>query len=341
MIMKTALLTVILFCILAVWGEANAQMRYAVVTSSDDIVIIENPLDRSLKIGDKFYVLRRKGLQEIALAIVKVERFKGNYCRLRMTERIINDQPGEGDYLIDYDPTRYTPWGEGFEQESQAPPTPRPEYSSTFTAEPNASKTRLMFTLFTGFGLSNFDAEELYGPNTSISQAGYWPLGAQFLVGLNILQIGAEFNYAVVPFTFETKTSNGQVAWEDKLNQVQFGALVRVNLVKGPVMPFLRAGSGMYTGNGKREYSAAIKEEYLNLTGEKLANETIELDTNFGFNFGAGVAIRNGFLEFVYHLVERSQDVTTIDASGNSVTQKERIKANNWEFQVGEQIPLH
>jgi hypothetical protein len=323
--MRSGLLTAVLFCFLAVWGELNAQMRYPVIASNNDMIIIENPPDRTLEVGEQFYVLRRKGLQELALAIAEVDKFKGNYCRLRMTERIIQVQPGEGDYLIDYDPTRYTPWGDGFDLDSETPA--EPAAPPAFSTGDSSAKTELMFTIFSGFGLSNFDTAELYG--SRVPQSGYLPLGAQFLAGLNIFQIGAEFNYAAVPFTFENKASSSQALWKGRLNQVQFGALVRVNLVNGFFKPFLRAGSGVYTGNAKREYSAASSDE------------TIELDTNFGFNFGAGVAIPKGFLEFVYHLVDRSRDVKTVDPNGKQITEKEWIRAYHWAFRAGVQIPLN
>ena len=172
--MRSGLLTAVLFCFLAVWGELNAQMRYPVIASNNDMIIIENPPDRTLELGEQFYVLRRKGLQELALDSAEVDKFKGNYCRLRMTERIMQVQPGEGDYLIDYDPTRYTPWGDGFDLGSETPPA-EPAAPPAVSTGDSSAKTELMVIIFTGFGLSNFDTAELYG--SRVPQSGYLPLG--------------------------------------------------------------------------------------------------------------------------------------------------------------------
>lgn len=340
--MKTVLMTAALFCILAMVGIANAQGRYALIAASDDIAIIENPVDRKLNIGDTFYIIRRKGLDEMALAIAKVERFKGEYCRVRITERIMNLEPRQGDYLIDYDPTRYSPWGDNFENGSntQSQPQPQPEYSSVFETNQGPSEKKFIIALFTGLGLSNFNSEDIYGPGFNFTQSSYVPLGTQFLVIAGSFQIGGEVNYAVMPFTFENKTSGGQVAWEDQIQQLEFGAVGRFNLIKGPAMPFIRAGAGFYTGDAKRKYSKEFKDEYLMLTGENLQDDSVKLDTNFGFNFGAGVSIRNGFIEFVYHLVNRTMDQVTVNQNGKEVVDKVSIKGNNWAVQIGAQIPL-
>lgn len=336
--MKTVLATAVLFCLLAIFSEAKAQVRYAIVAAENDIAVIINPVERQLKIGDKFYIIRRKGLEETALAIAKVERFKGEYCRVRITEKIIDTPPRQGDFLIDYDPTRYSPWGDNFDQPEKTPQTqPKPQQSPVFANEQSSSQVGYILSLFSGYGLSNFKGEDLYGPGVSISQSGYVPLGAQFLVAAGVFHFGAEINYAVMPFTFESKSSGGQVAWEDKLQQLQFGAVVRFNLMKSPTKPYIRAGAGAYTGDAKREYS----QEFKDLIGQELKDETLKLDTNFGFNFGAGVSVRNGFIEFVYHLVERSYDNITIDDNGDEKTEKGKINADNWAVQIGFQLPLN
>lgn len=341
--MKTVLMTAALFCILAMAGIASAQGRYPLVASSDDIVIIENPVDRNLNIGDTFYIIRRKGLDEMALAIAKVERFKGEYCRLRITERIMSLEPRQGDYLIDYDPTRYSPWGDNFDSpktQTQPQPKPQPEYSSAFATSQGSSEKKFIISVFTGFGQSNFNSEDIYGPGVNLTQSGYLPVGAQFLVIAGQFHIGGEVNYAAVPFAFESKTSGGQVAWEDQIQQLQFGAVGRFNLVQGPAMPFIRAGAGFYSGDAKRKYSKEFKDEFQMATGETLQDDTAKLDSNFGFNFGAGVSVRNGFIEIVYHLVNRTMDQVTVDQNGKEVVDKVSIKGDNWAVQVGAQIPL-
>lgn len=343
--MKTVLMTAALFCILAMSGIANAQGgRYPLIAASDDIAIIENPVDRKLNIGDKFYIIRRKGLEEMALAIAKVERFKGEYCRVRIIERIMTLEPKQGDYLIDYDPTRYTPWGDNFDNgsdtQTQPQPQSQPEYSSVFESSQGPAEKKFIIALFTGLGLSNFNSEDIYGPGFNLTQSSYVPVGAQFLFIAGSFNIGGEVNYAAMPFTFESKSGSGQVAWEDQINQLQFGAVGRFNLVKGPAMPFIRAGAGFYTGDAKRKYSKEFKDEFQMATGETLQDDSAKLDTNFGFNFGAGVSIRNGFIEFVYHIVNRTMDQVSVDQNGNEVVDKVSIKGNNWAVQVGAQIPL-
>lgn len=338
--MKTVLMTAALFCIMIISGMANAQGgRYPLIAASDDIAIIENPVDRKLNIGDTFYIIRRKGLEEMALAIAKVERFKGEYCRVRITERIMNLEPKQGDYLIDYDPTKYSPWGDSFDDpktQTQPQPQPQPEYSSVFKGNRGSSEKKFIVAIFTGFGLSNFNSEDIYGPGFNLTQSSYVPLGAQFLIIAGSFHIGGEVNYAAMPFTFENKTTSGQVAWEDQIQQLQFGAVGRFNLVQGPAMPFIRAGAGFYSGDAKRKYS----KEFKDAIGENLQDDTAKLDTNFGFNFGAGVSVRNGFIEIVYHLVNRTMDQVTVDQNGNEVVDKVSIKGNNWAVQVGAQIPL-
>lgn len=333
------LLIVLLIAAGALFTGANAQGRYSIIGTTNDIVVIEIPMDMKINVGDRFYVMRRKGVQELALAIARVETFKGKFCRLRLTEKIIKDSPREGDYLVPYDPVKYTPWGDSFDTKEPAPakPQPKPDF---LDEQPSARRVGFLAAIFSGFGLSNFDGEEMYGVKSGFSQSSYIPLGGQFFVQAGQFHIGAEVNYAAAPFTFETESRSGRVLWEDEMEQLQFGALVRFNFTQTLAKPYLRAGAGLYTGNFNRTYNDQYKKDFKAEFGEDLKDFEVKLDSNFGFNFGAGVAVRNGFIEFVYHFVERSYEETNTDQTGKEVKETVRVNADNWAVQVGVQFPL-
>lgn len=333
------LLMVLLIAAAALFTEANAQGRYSIVGTTNDIVVMELPMDLKINVGDRFYVMRRKGVEELTLAIARVETFKGKFCRLRLTEKIMKDPPREGDYLVPYDPVKYTPWGDSFDTSEPAPAKPQPQ-PAFLEEQPSASQVGFLVAFFSGFGLSNFDGEEMYGVKSGFSQSSYIPLGGQFFVQAGQFHIGAEVNYAVAPFTFETENSSGRALWEDELEQLQFGALARFNFTQTPAKPYLRAGAGVYTGNFTRKFSDQYKKDFKNEFGVDLKDEKVNLDTNFGFNLGAGVAYRNGFIEFVYHFVERSYEETSTDQAGKEVKETVRVGADNWAVQVGVQFPL-
>lgn len=334
-------LIVLLIAVAALFTRVNAQGRYPIIGTTNDIVVMEIPMDLKINVGDRFYVMRRKGVQEMTLAIARVETFKGKFCRLRLTEKIMKEPPREGDYLAPYDPVKYTPWGDSFDTKEPAPTKPQPKPQPNFLEEqPSAPRPGFLVAIFSGLGLSNFDGEEMYGVKKGFSQSSYIPLGGQFFVQAGPFHIGAEVNYAVMPFAFETANGSGNVLWEDELEQLQFGALVRFNLIQTPAKPYLRAGAGAYTGNFTRKFSDQYKKEFKDEFGADLKDVKVNLDTNFGFNLGAGVAVRNGFIEFIYHFVERSYEETSTDQTGKAVKETVRVNADNWAVQVGVQFPL-
>jgi len=170
------------------------------------------------------------------------------------------------------------------------------------------------FNIFAGYGQSDFeDIEE---------QAGYIPAGVQLLFGDQI-QFGGEFNYAVVPFEFEFQ-EGGQDIGEIKVNQMVIGGLVRFNFGAGDVIPYLRGGAGLYSGDQEISFSDE------NLQGFEGGSFTVEMEDEFGFNVGGGVSFGGVFVEVVYHIVDRKPKDSDIDG----------IKMNNFALQAGLQFQL-
>ena len=201
--------------------------------------------------------------------------------------------------------------------------------SSVLVAQPSLN-------IFAGYGMSAFDTD-LFGEGSEIEQAGYLPVGAQILYGFGKIDVGAEFHYAVVPYTFELSGSlngsNMKVA-EYKINQMFIGAVLRTKFGKGKIKPYFRAGGGMYLGGSTVEYSDEIKSLYQQ-NGITLQDEDQDIKSAFGFNLGGGVNYflnpKNAIiLEFVYHLVKREPDVED----------SKSFTANNWAVQVGYSLGL-
>ena len=183
--------------------------------------------------------------------------------------------------------------------------------------------------LFTGYGSSAFENFD--------DNAGTIPAGLQALLSLDKLKfgsidLGAEFSYSVVPFTFELQQQAQQQVikvadW--KIKQMVIAALIKIKfLKKSSVHPFVRVGAGLYSGGSTVEYTAEAKQlaQQQNVT---LNDEDVNIESAFGFNAGAGTDIQIGksaaiFAEFLYHIVSRKPDGAT-EANG----------ANNWAIQVG------
>lgn len=310
---------------------------YPIADVNGDITVIQTPQDINVNVGDRFYIVRSDGLKEYTLAVAEVERFKGVYCRLKIVDQILRTDVRKGDYLLAYDPAKYSYLDDilGGVNASQNPAPaqqqPQTDYSS-LSSSGTSSGADLTFTIFTGVGSSNFNRQELYGNNESFAQSAYIPIGAQLLFGVSIVQFGAEFNYAVMPFSFKISGTNGTELAEDEIDQIQFGGVLRVNLMKGPIKPFVRGGAGVYAGDYTRKF---ITQNNGTATP---ADQTIELNNDFGFNFGAGLSINNGFFEFVYHMVDRSTTVPSINGAGQATTQEIKVRGDNWAVQGGVQF---
>lgn len=265
----------------------------------------------------------------MAIAIGEVDRFQGKYCRVRIVKPILNKPPQKGDYLVEYSskvpPPAQTPEPRLFDE----PPAPR-------EAAPFRSGPRFLLGIFTGFGFSNFSGEEIYGGAYNLSQSGYLPVGGQALLGISPVEVGAEVSYALAPFRFEREDeASGELLWEDQLDQLYIGALLRVNFLNGPAKLFLRGGAGVFLGDFARNYSQSYKTRLTNQLGIQLEDQEISLDSSPGFNIGAGFSFRGGYAEFVYHFVDRKRDVSLPGANGQLQTETLGIDGSNGAAQVG------
>lgn len=170
---------------------------------------------------------------------------------------------------------------------------------------------------FLGYGQSAFDNDDLYWIE---DQAGYIPLGVQGVFELSPgLSIGAELNFAIVPFTWEIEEL-GEKIGENKVKQTVIGVLCKYEIGQGRMRPHLRGGAGMYMGGS--EFTAEEGSFYID-------GET-DFKNAVGFNIGGGLTADWGYdrfwlAEFVYHIVEREEDVEDGESFG----------ANNWAIQLG------
>jgi opacity protein-like surface antigen len=165
---------------------------------------------------------------------------------------------------------------------------------------------------YAGYGQSAFEDQE--------DAAGYIPVGAEILVEMSPgLSVGAEVDYAVVPFTWEYEYLGTKVG-ETKVGQMVLGGLARFEMGQGSLRPHVRGGAGLYMG--KAEFEA---EE-----GSGMTDSETDYKNAFGFNVGAGLTADFGetkiwMLEFVYHIVSREMDVEGAESFG----------ANNWALHLG------
>ncbi|MBN1426142.1 hypothetical protein JXA88_16450 [Candidatus Fermentibacteria bacterium] len=165
---------------------------------------------------------------------------------------------------------------------------------------------------FVGYGQSAFEDQD--------DAAGYIPVGAEIMVEMSPgLSVGAEVNYAVVPFTWEYEYAGTKVG-ETKINQMILGGLARFEMGQGSLRPHVRGGAGLYMGNGEFE-----AEE-----NSGLLDSDVDYKNAFGFNVGGGLTADFGetkiwMLEFVYHIVSREADVAGSESFG----------ANNWALHLG------
>lgn len=325
----TVLIAGLFICVFCWSGQLSAQGRYMVVGATENSAVMITPTDRRISIGDKFYIIRASGTREVAIAIAEVDRFQGKYCRVRIVKPILNKPPQQGDYLVEYSskipPSTQTPEPQRFEE----PPAPR-------EAEPYRSGPRFLVGIFTGLGFSNFSGNEIYAGAYNLSQSGYLPVGGQALLGIFPVEVGAEASYALAPFRFEREDDDsGELLWEDQLDQLYLGALVRVNFLKGPAKLFLRGGAGVFLGDFTRSYSQSYKTRLANQLGIQLQDQEISMDSSPGFNLGAGFGFRGGYVEFVYHFVDRKREVSLPGSNGQLQTETLGIDGSNGAAQVG------
>jgi opacity protein-like surface antigen len=173
---------------------------------------------------------------------------------------------------------------------------------------------------FIGYGGSTF-GDKFFGEEAEDeNQAKYIPLGAHILFGTGgNFEIGAEINYAVVPFVFGVNDLG-----DLEVEQLYYGALAKFKIGSGGgIWPYVRGGAGLYTGSMNIKFSEEAKE-----SGAE--DKSVDFKSAFGFNVGGGAELdfssNNGiFAELVYHIVNRELDVD----------ESESFKASNWAIQVG------
>lgn len=196
------------------------------------------------------------------------------------------------------------------------------------------SQAQTSLSLYSGLGRSSFD-ENLFGSGTKISQAEYVPVGAQLTFNVLMLSLGAEFNYAAVPYTFDLNFDvNGQntkVA-DLKIHQMFIGAVAKVKLLPGPIVPYARAGLGLISGNADINYTSQIKQ-LAQQNGQTINDTTLSIKNALGINLGAGIEINFSesgglFGEIVYYFIQREQDIKGAQS----------FQANNYALQVGWQF---
>jgi opacity protein-like surface antigen len=201
------------------------------------------------------------------------------------------------------------------------------------------------FSIYSGFGRSSFDKEifkyllsnspifDNYVQLANISQSDYIPIGAQLTYTLPVLfTFGIEANYAAKPYTFDVSApignQNMKVA-ELKVHQFMIGALAKVRLLPGPVVPYFRAGAGLVSGGIDINWDSQFAQ-LANQIGIQLPDTSINVKNAVGVNLGGGVDINFSesgalFAEIVYYFIQREKDITGAQS----------FQANNYAIQIG------
>ena len=148
--------------------------------------------------------------------------------------------------------------------------------------------------------------------------AGTLPIGIQ--VGMKAtpsLEVGLEVNNALGGFVYELDFL-GTTA-ETTMNQTIASLYAKYFLGSSKMKPFVKAGVGMFTGNGN------VKMSFLGVEDD----EDFDIDSGVGFIVGAGLHITKAiFTEFNYNIVNRGSEGET---SG----------MNTWSVLVGYKININ
>lgn len=197
--------------------------------------------------------------------------------------------------------------------------------------------------IYSGLGISSF---EDMGTNGNFAEM--LPLGLQVFYSLESIEFvsfnfGVDFNYSVIPFTFEAKDAANKLVFTTEQNQLHVGVLVKIKFIKEIILnPYVRLGTGLYSGGHLVEFSdevqQAAQQQQISLPNE------LDISSGFGFNFGGGVDLKltsSGnfglFLEFVYHLNSRELDRTPYNIFGVNL-QKKSLGFDNYAILLGFQV---
>lgn len=175
------------------------------------------------------------------------------------------------------------------------------------------ASAQVAVNVFTGLTYSAFEDQE--------EAASALPLGvAVGFMAAPKLEVGGEVNLAVPGYGFESTIYD--VKFTTTFQQNLFGVYGRYYLGGQSLKPFVKAGVGLYSGDVKIEGS---------FMGETM-DESLDVDSAIGFNFGAGVLFKSFYGEFNYNLVSRKSD----DGEGSS----DSYGANTWTVQIGYRFKL-
>ncbi len=180
------------------------------------------------------------------------------------------------------------------------------------------------FNFFSGYGKIIFE-------NVN-DRADYMPIGAQLMFGIPLLNFGIEASYTVTPIICNVQDIYMKELKQLKFNQFFIGSVIKINLARGNFIPYIRMGSGLYTGKGEAEWLENEKR----IDGENgiiLQDYKFSLKNKMGFNLGGGFNLNISqfndlFLEYIYHFISRQENIP-----GSF-----HFKGDNWNFLVGYKI---
>lgn len=160
-------------------------------------------------------------------------------------------------------------------------------------------------SIFSGLGMSAFD-EDAIG---DWDQCGYAPVGIQFTYRISpTFSVGGEAETTLRDFSWLTGPDEEHTV-KHSVAIAEFGAFGRVRLSQGLLLPYLRAGAGIYAGTWTVD------------DGEDKA--TFDLDTRPGINLGGGVEYPVSDhlflgLEGVYHIFSTTASNLPLNDAGFS-----------------------
>jgi hypothetical protein len=181
------------------------------------------------------------------------------------------------------------------------------------------------FNFFLGYGKTLFE--------NVTEQTDYIPAGAQLMFGVPLFNFGIEASYTMTPIIYDIRdTYTKKELKQLKFNQFFIGQVIKINLTKGNFIPYMRMGTGLYTGKGealwpKNENRAAVENGIIQ------QDYKFSLKNKMGFNLGGGFNLNISrfndlFFEYIYHFISREENFP----AGFS------IKGDNWNFLVGYKI---
>lgn len=170
-----------------------------------------------------------------------------------------------------------------------------------------------------GYGVSFFD-DDFMRELTSSSHGGEIPIGlAAFVPIVGGIAAGVELRLSLIPFTWEYRKS-GAPPGKVTVSQNAASAVVRYDLGHGPLLPYCRAGVGLYGGAMRFRY----EDQSLYPDGDFAFQNSLGMSLSAGVR-GAIGSDKFWFGEILFHAVRR-----TLDGEGHA-----RWRANSCGVQGG------